>query len=166
MAEHERDEQPVASNKKARFNYEILETVEAGMSLMGSEVKSLRERQASISEGFARVEGGEVWLYNFDISAYKQAGPSGEHAPKRKRKLLLHSREIRKLVGKTSEKGLTLVPLKVYFNRRGFAKVLLGLARGKSTHDKRESIKKRDARREMERRGYQRADDHYERVTL
>lgn len=153
MAGPEHDEQAVTTNKKARFNYEVLETVEAGMSLLGSEVKSLRERQASISESYARVERGEVWLYNFDISPYKQAGPSGEHAPKRKRKLLLHSREIQKLVGKTSERGLTLVPLKVYFNHRGIAKVLLGLARGKSTHDKRESIKKRDARREME-RGY------------
>jgi SsrA-binding protein len=145
------DDHPIASNKKARFNFEILETVEAGMLLLGSEVKSLRDRQASISDSFARIERGECYLYNFDISPYAVAGPSGEHASKRKRKLLLHTREIRKLVGKTSEKGLTLIPLKVYFNHRGFAKVLLGLAKGKSTHDKRDSIKARDAKRDIAR---------------
>jgi len=153
MAGPTQDDHPIASNKKARFNYEILETVEAGLSLLGSEVKSLRDRQASLTEAYARVERGEVWLINFDITPYVQAGPSGEHPPKRKRKLLLHREEIRKLVGKTSERGLTLVPLKVYFSRRGFAKVLLGLAKGKSTYDKRESLKKRDAKREMD-RGY------------
>ena len=153
MAGPTHEDHPIASNKKARFNYEILETVEAGLLLLGSEVKSLRDRQASISDAFARIEGGEAWLYNFDITPYKQAGPSGDHAPKRKRKLLLHSREIEKLAGKMSERGLTIVALKVYFNHRGFAKVLLGVARGKSTHDKRENIKKRDAKREMD-RGY------------
>ncbi len=151
MATHEKDSKPIATNKKARFNYEITETVEAGISLLGSEVKSLREREASISESFARIERGEVFLYNFDIAAYKQAGPSGEHPPKRPRKLLLHRRQIRKLIGATAEKGLTLIPLKVYFNHRGYAKVLLGVARGKRKYDKRETIRKRDAKREMAR---------------
>ena len=156
MADRKRQQQAVATNKRARFDYEILETVEAGLSLLGSEVKSLREREASISEAFARIENGQVFLHNFEIAPFRQAGPSGEHPPKRARKLLLHRRQIRKLVGKTAEKGLTLIPLKVYFNARGFAKVLLGLARGKAKYDKRESIKKHDAQRDME-RAYARA---------
>ena len=151
MAEKGKDERPLASNKKARFDYEVLETVEAGLSLLGSEVKSLRAGQVSLSEAFARVERGEVFLHNFDIAPFAQAGPSGEHTPKRPRKLLLHKAQIRKLIGATAEKGLTLIPLKVYFNARGFAKVLLGLARGKRTYDKRETIKKRDAQRDMKR---------------
>ena len=145
------DDHPVASNKKARFNFEILETVEAGMLLLGSEVKSLRDRQASISDSFARIERGECYLYNFDISPYAVAGPSGEHASKPNASSSSPFPRDPQLVGKTSEKGLTLIPLKVYFNHRGFAKVLLGLAKGKSTHDKRDSIKKRDAKREIDR---------------
>lgn len=152
MMADKHDETPaVATNKRARFDFDILETVEAGISLRGSEVKSLRQGKASIAEGFARVEGAEVFVYNLDISAYKEAGPSGEHPPKRRRKLLLHRAEIRRLAGRTAEKGLTLVPLKLYFNDRGFAKVLLGIGRGKRQFDKREAIRRRDARREMDR---------------
>ena len=151
MPGHSGEDKPVASNKKARFNYEVTETVEAGIVLLGSEVKSLRAGQVSLSEAFARVERGEVFLYNFDIAVFALAGPSGEHPPKRPRKLLLHRTQIRKLIGATAEKGLTLIPLKVYFNARGLAKILLGLARGKRSYDKRETIRKRDAQRDMKR---------------
>ena len=142
-------EKTICVNKRARFEYEILETFEAGMVLVGTEVKSLRQGQASIKEAFAEVAGGEVFLVDSHIPPYA-LGSIHNPEPKRRRKLLLGKREIRRLAGKTAEKGLTLVPLRIYF-RRGLAKVELALARGKKTHDKRETIRRREAKREMER---------------
>ncbi len=140
----------VQKNKKAFFNYEIVEKVEAGIVLTGPEVKSIRDGRVSISESYARVRSGEVWIVNMDITAYSHT-PAELQEPKRQRKLLLKKREIRKLVGKAQQKGLTLVPLKLYF-KRGYAKIELGLGRGKATHDKRASIKKREADREARQR--------------
>ncbi|MCX5653061.1 MAG: SsrA-binding protein SmpB [Planctomycetota bacterium] len=140
---------PRIRNKKARFNFEILETVEAGLVLEGSEVKSLRDGKGSIDEAFARVKNGEVWLYNMHIGPYDQAGQFG-HDTRRTRKLLLNKREIDRFLGRAVEKGSTLVPLTVYF-KRGWAKVELGVARGKREFDKREDLKKRDAKRDIAR---------------
>jgi SsrA-binding protein len=141
---------PRINNKKARFNFEILEQVEAGISLTGSEVKSLRAGKASLEEAFAIIRDGEVFLRDCNISPYPQAGYA-QHKPTRERKLLLHKREIRKLFTKVTQKGLTLIPLKLYFNERGLVKILIGLARGKKFHDKRQDLKKRDDQRAMER---------------
>lgn len=141
----------VQRNKKAWFDYEILEKIEAGLVLTGSEVKSIRNGKVSIHEGFARVKGKEVWMVGMDVSLYPQAGPHNNHEPRRARKLLLHKREIRRLAGKTREKGLTLVPLALYF-KDGIAKLEIGLARGKAKHDKRQAIKKREADREIRKR--------------
>ncbi len=140
----------VTENRKARHLYHILETYEAGIVLQGTEVKSLRCGRANLQDSFARVENGEMLLYNMHISPYEQ-GNRFNHEPKRTRKLLMHKSEIHKLLGRTQEKGLTLVPLKVYFNQRGVAKVLLGLAKGKKEYDKRRDIAERDAKREMDR---------------
>jgi SsrA-binding protein len=137
----------VAENRKARFNYEIGEKIEAGIVLMGSEVKSLRTGKANIAESYASVEGGEIFLINAHIAEYAGAARDG-HAPTRHRKLLLHSREIARLIGAIQRQGMTLVPLKLYFNARGIAKVELGLARGKKLHDKRDTEKKRDWERQ------------------
>ena len=139
----------VATNRKARHEYEILERFEAGLVLKGPEVKSLREGKASFQDSFARVERGELWLYNLHISPYEQANRYNTD-PLRTRKLLMNRAEIRRLIGKVEEKGLTLVPLEVYF-KRGFAKVALGLARGKKLYDKREKMKRRIQDREAER---------------
>jgi SsrA-binding protein len=139
----------VASNPKARHDYEILETIEAGMVLTGSEVKSLRGGAASMRESFAIIRDGEPLLIGMHIAPYAQAGYAG-HEPTRTRKLLLHREEIRRLVGKTAERGLTLVPLKIYFSH-GLAKVQLGLARGKKVYDRRETMKERDAQRQIDR---------------
>lgn len=139
----------VARNRKARHEYEILETFEAGMVLKGPEVKSLREGKASFQDAFARVDRGEVWLHSLHISAYEQANRFNED-PLRVRKLLMNRHEIRRLIGKVEEKGLTLVPLEIYFVR-GNAKVQLGLARGKKLHDKREALKKKQLDREARR---------------
>lgn len=139
----------VTVNRKARHEYHVLETHEAGLALKGTEVKSLRAGKANLQDSFARVENGELILYNMHISHYEQ-GNQFNHEPKRPRKLLMHKREIMRLLGKTQEKGLTLVPLKVYFTR-GRAKIELALAKGKKVYDKREAIKARDAKREMER---------------
>ena len=139
----------VASNPKARHDYEILETIEAGMVLTGSEVKSLRGGGASMRESFAIIRDGEPLLIGMHIAPYAQAGYAA-HEPTRTRKLLLHREEIRRLVGKTAERGLTLVPLKVYFSH-GLAKVELGLARGKKVYDRRETLKERDAQRQIDR---------------
>jgi SsrA-binding protein len=136
-------------NRKARFDYEIIETVEAGIELAGTEVKSIRAGKMSLRDSFARIRRGEIYLYGADIAAYENAGYA-KHDATRPRRLLLHAREIARLAGKVSEKGLTLVPMKVYF-KRGWAKVLLGLARGKREYDKRESIKKRETTREIQR---------------
>jgi SsrA-binding protein len=143
----ERVRKIVADNRKARFNYEIGETFEAGVALTGSEVKSLRAGKANIGESYAGARDGELWLYNSNISEYKQAGRFN-HAPKRPRKLLLHKRQIDKLIGAVEREGMTVVPLKLYFNDKGRAKVELALARGKKLHDKRETAKKRDWERE------------------
>lgn len=138
----------VTENRKARHDYFIEETYEAGIALTGTEVKSLRLGRANLQDSFARVENGEVFLYNMHISPYDQ-GNRFNHDPKRVRKLLMHKSEIRRLIGKTQEKGLTLVPLKVYFNPRGLAKLELALARGKKLYDKRDAMAERDAKREM-----------------
>jgi SsrA-binding protein len=140
----------VADNRKARFNFEILDTLECGIQLLGSEVKSLRDGKLSLEESYARVKDGEAWLVGADIAEYKQAS-IWNHAPKRPRKLLMRRGELLKFAGLAHEKGLTLVPLKVYFTQRGIAKVLLGLCRGKKLHDKRETLKKADAKRDIAR---------------
>ncbi len=137
----------VAENRKARYNYTIEDTLEAGLALTGSEVKSLREGRANIAESYARAEDGEIHLVNAHISEYKQAGPFG-HEPRRPRKLLLHKRQIARLAAAVQRDGATLVPLKLYFNDRGIAKLLLGLAVGKRKHDKRETEKRRDWERQ------------------
>ena len=139
----------VARNRKAHHDYHILETWEAGLVLTGSEVKSLRQGKASLSDAFARVEAGEAWLYNMHIGPYGPAGPDA-HEPKRRRKLLLHRKEIRRLIGRVEQAGLTLIPLELYF-RGGVAKLKLALARGKRHRDRREDVKRREAEREMER---------------
>jgi SsrA-binding protein len=141
---------PQIRNKKARFRFEILEQVEAGISLSGSEVKSLRDGRASLEEAWAVVRGGEVFLRGCNIAPYPQAGYA-QHEPARERKLLLHRRQIRKLENKVTQRGFTLAPLKMYFNDRGLVKVLIGLCRGKKLHDKRETIKRRDQQRELAR---------------
>ena len=137
----------VADNRKARFNYEIGETFEAGVSLTGSEVKSLRAGKATIAESYADARNGELWLINSNIAEYTQAGRDN-HAPKRPRKLLLHRRQIDKLIGAMERQGYTVVPLKMYFNGKGRAKVEIALARGKKLHDKRDTLKQRSWDRE------------------
>jgi SsrA-binding protein len=141
----------VAENRKARFNYEIGDTFEAGIALTGSEVKSLRSGKATIAESYADARGGELWLVNANIPEYLQAGPFNNHAPKRPRRLLLHQREIERLAGAVEREGMTVVPLKLYFNERGRAKVEIAVARGKKLHDKRETLKKRSWDREKSR---------------
>jgi len=138
----------IATNRKARFEYHILERFEAGLVLQGTEVKSLRQGRASIGEGYASVEDGQLWLFDINIPHYEM-GNRANHEPKRPRKLLLHKAEIRRLAGKTTEKGLTLIPLALYFTR-GRAKIELGLCRGKKAYDKRESIKRRDQDRDLQ----------------
>jgi SsrA-binding protein len=136
-----------ADNRKARFNYAIGETFEAGIALTGTEVKSLRNGTATIAESYADAKDGEIWLVNSNIPEYLQANRNN-HAPKRPRKLLLHKRQINKLVGAVEKEGMTIVPLKIYFNARGRAKVEVALAKGKKLHDKRDTEKKRDWQRE------------------
>jgi SsrA-binding protein len=140
----------VSENRKARHRFEILETLECGIQLTGSEVKSLRDGKLSLDEAYGRVKGRDVWLVGADIAEYPQA-TLWNHVPKRPRKLLLRSEEREKFANKAHEKGLTLVPLRIYFNARGLAKVQLGLCRGKKLHDKRESLKKADSKREIDR---------------
>ena len=141
----------VSENRKARFNYEIGDTYEAGIALTGSEVKSLRNGKATIAESYADPKGGELWLVNANIPEYLQAGPFNNHAPKRARRLLLHRREINRLSGAVEREGMTIVPLKLYFDERGRAKIEIALARGKKLHDKRETLKKRSWERERAR---------------
>jgi SsrA-binding protein len=138
----------VAENRRARFNYEIGDTYEAGIALTGSEVKSLRSGKATIAESYADSKGGELWLVNANIPEYLQAGPFNNHPPKRPRRLLLHAREIDRLSSAVEREGMTIVPLKLYFNERGRAKIEIALARGKKLHDKRETLKKRSWDRE------------------
>jgi SsrA-binding protein len=147
-AKPERRLKVVADNRRARFNYEIGETFEAGIALTGSEVKSLRAGKATIAESYADAKNGEIWLINANIPEYKQAGPYNNHAPKRPRKLLLHQRQIDRLAGGVDREGMTIVPLKLYFNEKGRAKLEVALARGKKLHDKRETLKKRSWERE------------------
>jgi SsrA-binding protein len=142
-------EKTVCVNKKARYEYEILETLEGGLALTGTEVKSLRAGQASITEGFAAIFGNEAWLVDCQIQPYA-FGNLNNHEPRRRRKILLHRREIAKLTGKIKEKGLSLIPLKIYF-KNGLAKVEIGVGRGRKLHDKREAIKSRDTAREASR---------------
>ena len=137
----------VAQNRKARFNYQIGETLEAGIALTGTEVKSLRQGKATIAESYADARGREIWLVNANIPEYLQGGRFN-HPPKRPRKLLLHRRQIDKLAAAVEREGMTLVPLKLYFNEKGRAKLELALARGKKLHDKREAEKKRSWQRE------------------
>jgi len=139
----------VARNRKARHEFEILETVEAGMELRGPEVKSLRAGHVAFQDAFARAENGEMWLHSLHISPYEQANRENVD-PVRPRRLLLNRKEIRQLAAKVDEKGLTLVPLDIYFSR-GYAKLTLGLARGRKLHDKREALKRREQEREARR---------------
>ena len=144
--EREAAQKNIAENRKAFHDYHILETFESGMVLVGTEVKSIREGRVNLRDSFARAENGEVFAYNIHIHPYSHRGYA-DHDPLRKRKLLLHAHEIRKLIGKTVERGMTLVPLRMYF-KNGKVKMALGLARGKQMHDKRETIKRREADRE------------------
>jgi SsrA-binding protein len=137
----------IAENRKARFNYEIGEVVEAGIALTGTEVKSLRQGKATIAESYADAKGGEIWLVNANIPEYLQASRFN-HAPKRPRKLLLHRRQIDKLAAAVEREGMTIVPLKIFFNDKGRAKIEIALGRGKKLHDKRETEKKRSWERE------------------
>lgn len=140
--------QMIAVNKKARHDYHIEDTLEAGMMLTGTEVKSLRAGKANIRDAYAFERGGEIWLHNAYIAEYKM-GNRFNHSPLRERKLLLHRHEIRKLIGALKTKGTTLVPLELYFNEKGIAKLSIGLASGKKKYEKREAIKERDWKREQ-----------------
>jgi SsrA-binding protein len=145
-AARDKERKLIAENRKARHDYHVLDTWEVGVALLGTEVKAIREGRVNLRDSYARVDNGEVWMMNVHISPYSHRG-SAEHAELRQRKLLLHRHEIRKLVGQTAEKGLTLVPLEIYF-KKGRVKLLLALAKGKQAHDKRETIRKRDVDRE------------------
>ncbi len=149
MTDKKSEEPAAISNRRARFEYEILDSYEAGIVLKGSEVKSLRAGKANLQDSYALVKNGEVWLMNMHISPYEQANQFN-HDPVRTRKLLLNKSEIAKLHGKSNEKGLTLIPLKLYF-KKGNAKIQLGIGKGKKLHDKRAAIKERDVEREMRR---------------
>lgn len=140
----------VTDNRQARYLYEILETYEAGIQLTGTEVKSIREGKVNMQDGYALLRNGEAWLLNVHISPYTGSGQYFNHDPRRTRKLLLHREEIRKLIGKVEQQGLTLVPLKMYL-KRGLVKVSIALAKGKKLHDKREDLKRRQDKRDMER---------------
>ena len=145
-SERERAQSSIAENRKAFHDYHILETLEAGVALLGTEVKAIREGRVNLRDSYASVDRGEVFLHNVNISPYSHRGYA-DHEPLRKRKLLLHRREILKLTGKTVEKGMTLVPLRLYF-KNGRVKVAVGLAKGKKDYDKREAIKQRETERE------------------
>jgi len=142
-------DETVATNREARHNYHILESFEAGVALEGAEVKSLRDKTANLKDSFARIEDDELFLYNLHISPYPQAGRFAPD-PKRRRKLLMHRSEIKKLLGQLTQKGLTIVPLKIYF-KKGMAKVEIALAKGKKLHDMRDDIRRRDADRDLRR---------------
>jgi SsrA-binding protein len=150
VADREHDnERLIAQNRRARHEYEVLDTIECGIVLVGSEVKSLRKGTLSLEEAYGRMIKGEVWLVGCDIAEYVQANQFN-HNPRRPRKLLMHRREIKKIAGKAYEKGLTLAPLKMYF-KEGRAKVLLGICRGRKLYDKREAMKKADVKRDLQR---------------
>jgi SsrA-binding protein len=141
---------PRVSNKRAKFDFELLERIEAGLALKGTEVKSIRLGNASLNEAYARVEGGQAYLINFQILPYEQ-GNIHNHDPKRPKLLLLHRRQIKKLASSVQVRGLTLIPVSVYFNAKGLAKVEIALARGRSRYDKRDSVRKKEDRREIDR---------------
>ena len=150
MADSSNGYKILSDNRQARHQYEVLETFEAGIELKGTEVKSIRAGKANLRDGFAQVRDSEVWLHNVHISPHSTTIQQYNHDPRRTRKLLLHKGEIRKLIGKVEQKGLTLVPLKIYVVR-GWIKVTLALAKGKKLHDKRESLKRKQEKREVER---------------
>ena len=144
--EREKAQTSIAENRKAFHDYHLIETLEAGIVLLGTEVKAIREGRVNLRDSYARVEDGELFLYNVNISPYSHRGYA-DHEPLRKRKLLLHRDQIRKLIGKTVEKGMTLVPVRLYY-KNGRVKVAISLAKGKKDYDKRETIKRREAERE------------------
>jgi SsrA-binding protein len=150
MSDRETGIKVIADNRQARFQYEILETYEAGIELTGTEVKSMRAGKANLRDGYVIIRNGEALLLNVHISPYQASGQYFNHEPRRTRKLLLHRREINKLIGQVEQKGLTLIPLKLYL-KRGWIKVSVGLAKGKKLHDKRETLKRRQDQREMAR---------------
>jgi SsrA-binding protein len=150
MAETETGIKIISDNRQARYLYEVLETFETGIELVGTEVKSLRAGKVNLRDGFALIRNGEVWLQNVHISPHQTASQFFNHDPRRTRKLLMHSREIRKLLGQVEQQGLTLIPLKMYF-KRGWVKINLALVRGKKLYDKRQDIRKRDDQRDMQR---------------
>ena len=143
--------QPIARNKRARFKFDVLEEVEAGIALVGTEVKSLRDRQVDFSDSYVRIDGGQATIHKLHIKPYALAAAQFNHDPMRIRKLLLHKRQLQRLTGQLNERGLTLIPLALYFNDRGLAKVELALARGRTQADKRQSMKKRASDREIAR---------------
>ena len=149
MAEKSQGRRAVATNRKARHDFDVLDTIEAGMVLLGSEVKSLRAGQVTLKDAFAIIDRGEMWMENLHIAPYTFARDGG-HDPERRRKLLLHRREIGQLAGKLAEQGLTLIPLSIYFSE-GKAKVELGLVRGRRSYDKRQAIREREQKREIDR---------------
>ena len=149
MASQDGGDRSIAANRRARHEYEILETLEAGLVLRGTEVKALRAGLVNFKDSYATVRNGEIWLLGCHISPYSH-GTDANHDPERDRKLLLHAREIARLTGKIAERGLTLVPLKLYF-KKGRAKLEIGLARGKKLYDKRATLREREVRREMDR---------------
>ncbi len=140
----------VSDNRQARFQYEVLESFEAGIVLVGTEVKAIRQGKVNLRDGYADVKDGEVWLRNVHVSPHSTASQVFNHEPRRARKLLMHRDEIRRLIGKVEQKGLTLIPLKLYL-KKGMVKVSLGLCRGKKLHDKRDDLKRKQANREIER---------------
>jgi len=150
MADNKEGIKIVAENRQARFAYEILETFEAGVELRGTEVKSIRDGKVNLQDGYALIRNAEVWLHNVHISPHETASQVFNHDPRRTRKLLLHRQEIRKLIGQVEQKGLTLVPLRMYL-KGGKVKVAIALARGKKLHDKREDLKRKQEKREIER---------------
>ena len=149
VSDRKRAERLLADNRKAHHDYHILHTYEAGIVLLGTEVKSIREGRVNLRDSFARVEGGEVFIYNIHVSPYSHRGYA-DHEPTRRRKLLLHKGEIRRLIGKTVERGMTLVPVRMYL-KNGRVKVVVGVAKGKKLYDKRETIRRREAERETRR---------------
>jgi SsrA-binding protein len=149
MASQGDGDRTIATNRRARHEYEILDVVEAGLVLRGTEVKSLREGQVTFKDSYATIRNGEAWLLGCHIAPYSH-GTDANHDPERDRKLLLHGREIARLTGRTAERGLTLVPLRLYF-KKGRAKLEVGLAKGKKLHDKRSALREREVRREMDR---------------
>lgn len=146
----------ISENRKATHKYEILEQIECGIMLLGPEVKSLRDGKLSLAEAYVRVENSELWLINADIAQFKEAS-FWNHQPKRQRKLLVHKQQLKKLTERAFEKGLTLIPLRMFFNARGIVKVIVGVGRGKNIHDKRETKKAADAKRQIGREMRERA---------